>query len=194
MTVRLLLLSSLLCASIASAQPQPADMGKRSDVIVANLRKVELVNQILPLVLQKDQIRKLLPAIEKVRDKSRKLLRQEYEDLIRYEGRASDAVAAALKEGRLPQNTFVREIVAFFNASEIRRSVALYENVDIVMPVLKTTLNKGQLKVAANSLPVHYFEPDVKPEEATEELRLRVFIREVILDAHTYDLLIQMSK
>jgi len=46
----------------------------------------------------------------------------------------------------------------------------------------------------ANSLTLKFFEPDITPEQATDDQKERVFCREVLLDPLTYDLLVAMSK
>ena len=56
-------------------------------------------------------------------------------------------------------------------------------------------LNKGQMKVMANSLTVKFFEPDITSDEAKDPtVKERVFVREILLDPLTYDLFVQMTK
>jgi hypothetical protein len=198
MNRKLLLALSLLfavfaCAAVSSAQPIDPDMAKQSTDILTNMRKVELLNQILPLVLEKGQINQILPELERIRDKQRKLIVQEHTDLMMFDRESSKAVDSGL-QGKLPDSEYVREIEAFYKANDIRRQVAMGENLDLLMPVVEKALNKGQLKVMANALTLSFFEPDITPAEATDELKMRVFAREVLLDPLAYDLLVQMSK
>lgn len=190
----LLALSSVLaltaCAAAQSIDPERA---KESTRILQNMRKVELMNQILPLTLERDQILQILPTIERIRDKVRKLYIQENTDLQAFDKQSQAAVDAAMK-GKMPDQEYVRKIVAFYRVNDIRRQIAASENVDLLYPVLEKVCNAGQMKVMANSLTLAFFEPDVKPAEATDKFRQKVFIREVLLDPMTYDLLLQMTK
>lgn len=195
MKLKLLLALSCVFALFACSPAQSIDPEKAKDStrILQNMRKVELMNQLLPLTLEKDQILQILPTLERIRDKVRKLYVQENADLQLFDKASQASVDDAMK-GKMPDQDYVRKIVAFYRLNDVRRQVAVNENIDMLLPVLQKVCNKGQLKVMANSLTLAFFEPDVKPAEATDEFRQRVFIREVMLDPMTYDLLLQMSK
>jgi hypothetical protein len=179
--------------SISVAQPVDPVMAKQSADILSKLRKVELLYQILPLLLEKQQIDKILPALEKIRSKQRKLLEQEHKDLAGFETDANKAVAAGVG-GQMPSDDTIRTIEAFYKANDLRRQVAMGENLDLLMPVLKSTLNAGQMKVMANSLTMAFFEPDLAPGDINDEVKARVFAREVLLDPLTYEILVAMDK
>ncbi|MEA2552990.1 MAG: hypothetical protein QOJ65_1166 [Fimbriimonadaceae bacterium] len=195
MKLKLLLAISLsaACLTGAVAQTIDPDKSKESTRIVQAMRKVELMNQILPLVLERDQILQILPVLERIRDKNRRLLIQEHDDLLKYDKQSTAAVDAAMK-GKLPDQNFVRELVAFYRVNDLRRQIAMGENIDLLLPALDKALNKGQQKVMANSLTLKFFEPDITPEQATDKLKIRVFVREVLLDPLTYELLVAMAK
>lgn len=195
MKPKLLLILSLLFALSAGASAQFIDpeRAKQSTRILEQMRKVELLNQILPLTLDRTQILAMLPTLERVRDKVRKLYAQENTDLQAFDKESQTLVADGLK-GKLPSQDYVRRLVTFYKVNDIRRQVAINENIDMLQPVLEKNLNKGQLKVMENSLTIAFFEPDVKPSEVDSKFKQRVFIREVLLDPLAYDLLVQMSK
>ena len=195
MNPKLLLSLSLLFALFSAAFAQPVDpnMAKQSTDILTNMRKVELLNQILPLALQQNQIQQILPVLERIRAKQEKLLEQEHKDLIEFQKSSEAAVTDGLK-GKMPDQNYVRTIEAFYKANDIRRQVANGENIDLLLPVLQKYLDKGQLKVMANSLTLQFFEPDITPAQATDEQKERVFCREILLDPVAYDILVAMSK
>jgi hypothetical protein len=194
MNVKLLLISSLVFAlgAFAGAQQIDPQKAKESDLIVANMRRLELLNQILPLVLTRQQINAILPSIERVRDKIRQLYLTEHDNLMEFQNKAKSSVDAGVK-GQMPDNKLVTDIRAFFQANDVRRQSVVEHNIDIIMPVLLKNLNKGQMKVMANSLTLAFFEPDIKPQDANDDIKQRIFVREVLMDPLTYDLLIQMS-
>jgi hypothetical protein len=195
MNRKLLLVLSLLFGLfvISTAQPVDPEMAKESTDILTNMRKVELLDQLLPLALQPSQIQQILPVLERIRDKQRKLIAQEHKDLLDFEKTAQAAVDAGLK-GKLPSEDYVRSIQVFYKANDIRRQVATGENLDMLMPVITKVLDKGQQKVMSNSLTLQFFEPDITPAEATDDQKMRVFCREIILDPLGYDVLVAMSK
>ena len=191
----LLLLSFVLTLSVlCQAQDIDPQEAAQSTQVLNKMRKVELLNQILPLVLTKDQILQILPVIERVRAKQKALTQKEHDELLQFDKNSGDAVDAGLK-GQMPDQKFVRDLEVFYEAVDISRQALMGENLDAMMAVLAKALNKGQLKVMANSLTVKFFEPDITTDEAKDdEVKERIFVREILLDPLTYDLLVQMSK
>ena len=196
MKQKILLALSLVLAIAAFAPAQDIDpaMAKQSTEILTKMRKVELLNQLLPLVLSRDQILQILPAIERVRAKQRELTIKEHDALIQFD-KSSDAMIDASMKGQMPDQTNVRNIEVFYEAVDINRQALMGENLDNMMAVLTKVLNKGQLKVMANSLTLKFFEPDAtSDEEKDDTVKERVFVREILLDPLTYDLFVQMTK
>jgi hypothetical protein len=196
MNRKLLLILSLFFALFAISAAQPAvdaQMAKESTEITANMHKVELLNELLPLALQPNQIQQILPALERIRSKQTKQLAKEHEALIEFQKSSAAAVDAGVK-GKLPDPNYVRDIEVFYKAIDIGRQVATGENIDLLMPTLTKILDKGQQKVMANSLTLRFFEPDITAAEATDDQKIRVFCREILLDPMTYDLLVAMGK
>jgi hypothetical protein len=192
---KLLLVLGLLFATFALSNAQPVDpeMARQSTEILKNIRKVELLNQILPLALQPAQIQQILPAIEKIRVRQKEQLVKEHKLLLDFQKTSATAVDAGVK-GKLPSTDLVREIDALYKATEIGRQVIMGENLDLLMPVITKALDKGQQKVMANSLRIQFFEPDVTGAQASDDQKMRVFCREVLLDPLAYELLVTMAK
>lgn len=194
--LRTLAIAGLALATSVAFGQNAADvaMGQKSDEILLTMRKVQIMNQILPLVMDKEQIKKILPTVEKIRSKVREVQRTEFKQLQALENPTKFALDEALKQGRMPSKETLDKIAEFYGSAGVIRQAYVADNIEQVLAVMKATLNKGQLKAAANSLTLSFYEPNVKPEEATEDFRLRVFVREVMLDTVTYDLLLAMSK
>ena len=192
---KLLLVLGLLVSLFAVSLAQPVDpqMAKESTDIATNMRKIELLNELLPLALQRNQIQQILPVLERIRSNQQKALVKEHQLLLDYQKSSAAAVDAGIK-GKLPDPSYVRDILAFYKAIDIARQVAAGENIDKLYPVLTKILDKGQQKVMANTLTVQFFEPDITAAEATDEQKIRIFCREIFLDPLTYDLLIAMAK
>lgn len=196
MKQKLLLAFSLLfaLAAFAPAQDIDPDKAKESTAITLKMRKVELLNQIVPMVLSREQILQILPVIERVRAKQRDLTLKEHDALIQFDKSSDGLIAAGLK-GQVPDPAAIRNIEVFYEAIDINRQALLGENIDAMMAVLTKVLNKGQMKVMANSLTVKFFEPDLTTDEEKDDtVKERVFVREILLDPVTYDLFVDMTK
>lgn len=190
----LMLVLALVAAAFAAAQPvSPEERAKRSDEILKKMRQMELANQILPLVMTKDQLKEILPAIEKARKNVRELQTEEYETMRKFEAQLDTAIQNATDKGQLPGKDLLVEMNRLLVAFSLKRQAAASENVTSVLDVLNKTLNAGQLKAAANSLDLKQFDPSVKPEELTETVKVRFYVGQVLLDPLAYDLLVKMS-
>lgn len=168
------------------------EKAKRSDAILNKIRHLDLLNHILPLTLTKEQIGALLPVIEKCRQSVRKIELMEHDDLVKFESKIDKAVEDGIKKDLVPGRELLNELNKLILAFRVRRQVAIGENVDLVLPVVKKEFNKGQIAVAANSLDPKAFGMD--PEKMTEDDRLKLYIRDILLDMLAYDLLIRLQK
>lgn len=181
-------------AASASAQQVSDPVAKRSQAILEQARKLDLLNHLLPLVMTKDQIKQLLPAIEKCRSKVKQILQKEADDLKLVEIEIDKAYNDGVKKGAVPPKDLLNKLNRLFTAFAIRRDVAAAENADEVIAAMKANLNAGQMKTAANSLDIKVFQPQADPEKMSDDDKVRVFIREIILDPLAYDLLVALSK
>ncbi len=195
--IKKLLISLALVATFASAalaQDIVTEKGKNSDAIYLKIRQIDLMNQLLPLVLTKDQIGRILPTLEKVRAKQRALLISEDEEMAKVQARVEEVHANAVNKGVYPPKEFSVDIAKLTRAMSIRRSVFLGESTDEIDATLNTVLNSGQKKALANSFASSFIDPSKKPEELTDQIRTRFFIQRVLLDPLARELLIGMEK
>ena len=191
----LLLIPLILCLSLgALAQgPTPADVKKTTDVL-EKMRQIDLLNQMLPLLLQKDQMKKLLDVIDKARRDVRTQEAEEAKLIAGYADRVNQAVTNGIEKGDVPDKALLKELNALIQLMTMKRRAIADDNTDMVLAVVKTTLNAGQIKAAANSLSTAYTNPGVKPEEVKEEDKLRFFVRDILLDPLAYDILDRMYR
>lgn len=173
---------------------QTTDMGKKSDEVVAKMRQIDLLNQIVPLALKKDQINALLPVIERARSKVTQIEKDEAAALAKLDGKISAAVKKSIETNTPPPKEIMTEIAQATSDMSMKRLLAIDENTAAVLKVFNDSLDAGQKKVAANSFAASYINPNVKPDEIKEADKITFFIKEVLLDPQAYDLLIQLSK
>lgn len=176
----------------ASAQPQ-SEKAKRSGETLDKMRQLDLLNQLLPLVMNKDQIRKILPAVEKARQDVKAEENLEADLIAKYAARVDQAVKDGIDKGDVPDKKFLVELNALIRTMTMRRNAIAKDNVDLVLEAMKKNLNAGQLKAAANSLNPTVFMSGVKVEELKEDDKLMLFIREIMLDPLAYDILVRMQ-
>ena len=169
------------------------DKSAQSTAVLDKMRQIDLLNHILPLALQKEQIRKILPVIEKARRDVRLWTDEEAKFLQQNSAKVDKAVKDAVEKGDVPNKELIKELNAMVRMFAMKRAAIASDNTQMVMEAMKTSLNAGQMKVAANALDFKLYNPNIKPEEIKEEDRLRLYVQEVLLDPLAYDLLVRMQ-
>lgn len=180
--------------TMLTAQVTYEQRGKRADEIVAKIKRMDLMNQLLPLVLTKAQLDKILPVVETARKEARKAEGVEYEMLVKLEPSVDAALKEALEEQKLPPEDTMKNCAATFKTMNIRRQAIIADNVALVMAVLDKELNAGQKKAAANAIRPNLFDPNLDPSKMSDADKMRVYVQAIILDREAYDLLLTMSQ
>ncbi len=165
-----------------------------ADQILVKARKIDLLNQILPVGMTKKQLNEVLGAVEKVRRNVDKQELLEFGEMVKLEAGMDAAIKAGLEKGELPSHEFVIKISKTFHALDRVRQSVIYDNEEIVRTAVKKVLNEGQIKAAANAIEPTYFDPSIKPEELTTAKKLDVYIRVVLLDPNAYSVLTELFK
>ena len=191
----------LICLSVALALVCPAlgqtvvdEQAKHSDEVLKKMRQIDLLVQMLPMAMNKDQINKLLPIVEKTRQRIKYQQKSEAKLLTEYESKINAAIAAGIDKGDVPDSKLLNELNAVIRTMAMQRDAVASENADAVLAEMKKVLNAGQLKVAANSLNPKLFNPSIKVDEMTEDQKILFFVREIFLDPQSYDILRQLLK
>lgn len=178
--------------TIAGAPTLQKKPNPEADRIGLKVRRLQIVDQLLPVLLTKEQIKALLPVIEKSRQKEVDLEKKELEKMKEFEPKLDKALNEAMKEGKTPTAEFVAEYQRLFNAFGVGRSVLKGGSAHEVMLKMKEVCNEGQLKAAENALDPRLF-GTVDPEQMTSDAKIKLWIQEVLLDRASYDLLVDMS-
>ncbi len=187
-----ILVFSLAGSALALNQDTPAS--KRADAIVNRARQLDLLNHILPLLLTKDQINKILPVIEKCRGKVKQVMAKEAENLKLVEIEVEKAYEDGIKKGAVPSRALLEKLNRLFFGFSILRNAAASENADDVYAVMKSCMNEGQLKVAANSIDIKRYNPQADTSKMSDEEKIKFFIKDVMLDPLSYDVLVALAK
>lgn len=189
-----LLVLAVVAPSLAMAQTPDQERAKKSDQIMATMRQVDLLNQILPILLTKKQILDLLPSLETCQENTKKVQAQEAKDLMAEEKALEDSVTGAVDRGEMPTKELLAHEAKLLQAFTLRRRIAAGENIKTVYDACVKILNSGQMKVLANSLDPKYLDDTMHRDKMSDEELSKIFIREILLDPLAYGLLVKMSK
>jgi hypothetical protein len=187
----LLLAFALVCGASAQTEAQRAE---HSEKILNKIKALDLMNHMLPLLMTVDQMKQMLPVLEKCREKEKQQQIKEYELLRKYETRLDEANKKALQTSQVPGRDLLNELATLFKSFNLGREVIVTENTDAVVAAMKKILNEGQIKAAIGDLNPALFDPSLKPDKMTDEEKLRFYVRTILLDAVAYDVLLRMSQ
>ncbi|HCE01492.1 MAG TPA: hypothetical protein DER07_10675 [Armatimonadetes bacterium] len=189
-----ILVASLALAAAPQQATQPASQPDPKQDINYQIAKLDALNHVLPLLLTKDQANKILTALEKVREKERQVRKMEDDQLKPFRERIAKAIEDGEKKKLVPDRQLLADLAKLLGAFDRVRAATAEDNVSMIEETLKSTLNAGQLKTLAKSLDPRFFAPDLKIEEITDSERIRIFIRAILLQPATYDLLVELAK
>ncbi len=182
------------CVAVALTSQLSTEKANKSYELLTKARQLDLLNHMVPLVMTKEQINKMLVVVEKARANVEKIKLMEANELIQYETKINDAISKGVNKDQVPAKNLMVEINRLFNAFSVRRTVAAGENADLVYEVLKKEFNAGQFKAAANSIDMKAYEKDIDVTKLTDEAKVKFFIKDIFLDPACYDLLLKMTK
>lgn len=179
---------------VAGPQQQLTEQQKQSDLILAKVKKVQLYNQILPVLMTQEQVRALLTVLEKHRAEAAKLEADEYKYLASVEPKYTSALAAAEEKGAVPEAKVLDETILYFNAFLLKRKALINDTVAELKKTMKAKMNEGQVRSAANAFDPRGLQFTKPLEELTEDELLDNWVRVVLMDNYTYYILVDLSK
>src|SRR4051812_48057010 len=106
----LVLCLALIAAAVTPCLAQTPEQAKKAEAVLMKMRQVDVLVQVVPLLLTKEQIMQLLPAIEKARAKVAEAKKQEAAELDKLDGRLTDAVKKSIASGVPPPKPFLDEV------------------------------------------------------------------------------------
>lgn len=179
-----------LCGG-ASAQTITSN-GAKSDAVIMKIHQIDILNELLPLTLRKEQFPPILTALEKARAAEKKILEDEDAQLAKIAPDIDKTYDEGVDKGIYPSHEVVTNTGKLLKAMAIRRQVFAGETMEDMYKVIDSTLDAGQKKVMANTVTMDDLPPNVKKEDATDEVKIRAYIRKVILDRGAYEILLKL--
>jgi len=192
---QLLLCLALCFALVAGANAQlTTEKGSKSDQINIKIHEVDLLLQILPLLLTKDQLNNdVLPALETVRNLEKKQLKLEDEALQNMEPDLDKALKDAYEKGAYPSKAIIGEVSKQTKDLGMKRLVVQLNMVSVMTAILEKTLNAGQKKALENSFDEKFIDPSAKAGTLSQEAKINFFVKRVFLDPLTYEILKKLA-
>ena len=191
-------LAALLCILVASisfaGSPAIQTQEARATEIGKKIRQLDLLNQILPVLMTKDQLKLMIPVIAKARNEERELSAKEFKMMAEKEAKVTAAIKEAKEKKLVPSRELVGELGQMYLAFSIGRQILVQSQVENVRLAMEKHLNKGQIKAAANALNPKIFDPKADMDAITEAQKLSLWIRNILLDPLAYELLVDLSR
>ena len=188
--------AALMMVAAVPAFSQTIDTAKatHSQDVQTKMRKVDLLLQIMPLVLRKDQFGPILAELERIRAKQAEVLSREDDEIIKLEGKLDEALKKANEDGVYPSRDLQLECFKLTRALGIVRNMARVDFASQLYKVVDTVFDKGQKAIAAKSLDWKLMDPSLKLDEKPQEDQIKFYLRLVLLDPLAYDVLVDLSK
>jgi hypothetical protein len=188
--------AALMVAAATPAFSQTIDAAKaaHSQEVQTKMRKVDLLLQIMPLVLRKDQFSPILAELERIRKKQSEVLSREDDEIIKLEAKLDEALKKANEDGVYPSRELQLECVKLTRALGTVRNMARTDFASELFKVVDTVFDKGQKAIAAKSLDWKLMDPSLKLDEKPQADQIKFYLKLVLLDPLAYDVLVDLSK
>ncbi|RMG23535.1 MAG: hypothetical protein D6724_08085 [Armatimonadetes bacterium] len=187
----LILALCLLCASLPTAtqttsKPDPYGV----DPILDTLAEIDLANQILPLLLTKEQTNEILTIIERTRAAVKEQQKKEADALKALKAEADKVHKEAVEMGKVPSQEFLKKVNDLFATWEKERLNIRAKNTILLMSRIKDILNEGQIKAAIGVVDKVYDE-QLKQfvENPTDDQKLSYYAVNVFFNDSAYEFL-----
>lgn len=161
--------------------------------MLKKLRQLDLLNQLLPILWKKNQIETVLKALDGVKDRVADEEKIEAQKLLEKESKIDEQLDKSLKSGTLPGKDLFNEVNSDISKMTAIRALIAHQNEDDVYTAMDKALTDGQKKEIANTLDPSIVDPKIKVADLSQEAKIRFFVRYIMLDPLTYDLLIKLE-
>ncbi len=173
---------------------QTVEHSPKAIATFAKFRQIDLLTQIIPLALTKEQINKILPVVERARSKAISLMKDQDAVIEKLDSKVSDAIKTSIEKGVAPPKALLNEIAEATMKMSLIWDASATEHIDATVKVFTETCNAGQRKVAINSLKPELLDPSLKSDKMTDAEKLRFFVTNILLDPQAYGVLVQLAK
>lgn len=187
------LFATLFLASFATCMAPALQQSKGTGADIGlKIKRLDLLNQIIPVLMTKQQMRKILPVVQKARQEEANLEKLEKAQMQKFNARIDKAIKDAEEKQVLPDTKLIVELRGLHSTLALARTVMIGQQVDKVITVMKDTLNEGQINSAVKSVDPATFGNGVKPE-MSDNAKLKLWVQFVLMDPIGYSIIYDMS-
>jgi hypothetical protein len=172
---------------------QDLESAKRSAKVQEDMRRLDLLMQIMPLLIRKEQFDKILPVYAKVRAQQRLVLEDEDKQILALEQEVAEAIKKAKEQNAYPNRELVKRCIRLVQALGLRRRMARTDLVMDFFKVIDETFDAGQKKTMT-AIEWKEIEPTAELDGKSDAEKIKFFIRVIFLDPLAYDILIDLDK
>ena len=185
---------ALLCLfAVSSAQLTDAQRAE-SYLILKKIRQMELYNELLPVMFKPDEAKAFLPILERHRAEVRKIEQSEHKMLRPLEVKLDRVIKVAEETGKVPDTEVLVHALNLFRTFAMIRKALLDATAQELIQTMRQTLNEGQVRSAAGAFNPKAFDPSLDPETMTEDEKLSLWVKIVLMDHLSYDIMLGFSK
>lgn len=186
------LLSVGLAVLPTATQTPPKTDPYGVDPILQTLAEIDISNQILPLLLTKDQTNRLLTLLERARAEAKQQQKKEADALKALKPEADKVREEAVKLGKVPSQEFLTKVNDMFASWEKERLNIRAKNTILFMSSVKEILNEGQIKAAVGVVDKVYDEQLREfVENPTDDQKLAYYVVHVFFNDTAYEFMRQ---
>ena len=176
----------------AIAQVSTNDPHKMAPIL-DKLAELDLANRILPLLLTKEQIKVLLPEIEKARKNVRDQEKKEA-DRVKALQPDIDKYHSEIFAGKTPPKEFLDKMTALFKKFDNERLQVKVANALILSEAINKHLNEGQIKAIVGVVDKIYDDQNKEWKDGTTGQKIQFYAVTIFMGDRAYDLLVRMGR
>jgi len=176
-----------------SPKLQDPEVAARSQKVQENMRRIDLLMQLMPLIIRKDQFDKILPVYAKIKAEQRKVLEDEDKQLLALEAEVNESLKKARENGVFPKKDLVKKCILLVRALGIRRIMARGELSEMLYKTIDECFDSGQKKVMT-SIDWKELDPSADLTGKSDADKMKFFNRVIFLDPLAYDILLDLDK
>ncbi len=176
-----------------SPKLQDPEIAARSQKVQENMRRIDLLMQLMPLIIRKDQFDKILPVYAKIKAEQRKVLEDEDKQLLALEAEVNESLKKARENGVFPKKDLVKKCILLVRALGFRRIMARGELSEMLYKTIDECFDAGQKKVMT-SIDWKELDPTADLTGKSDAEKMKFFIRVIFLDPLAYDILLDLDK
>ncbi|MCH8979362.1 MAG: hypothetical protein IH945_08995, partial [Armatimonadetes bacterium] len=94
----------------------------------------------------------------------------------------------------VPDPKVMLHALNLFRTFDMKRKALVDDTAQELIRTMRQTLNEGQIRSAMNAFNPKEFDPELDPEKMTDDEKLVLWVRVVLMDSLSYDIMLGFSR